>query len=155
MVIKLLTFFIKVTRIRAKITWCHSTNAFLQFIRLGWYFCWEDKKMYNKDICNHKISFKWNIHCHFSKLLTIIFHWYIFRNNLIFYTFSALIFKGQKQPSRGVLKKSCSGSMQQIYRRTPMPKCDFNKVAKQLYWNHSSAWVFSCKFAVYFQDTFS
>ena len=22
--------------------------------------------------------------------------------------------------------------MQQIYRRTPMPKCDFNKVAKQL-----------------------
>ena len=25
--------------------------------------------------------------------------------------------------------------MQQIYRRTPMLKCDFNKVAKQLYWN--------------------
>ena len=22
--------------------------------------------------------------------------------------------------------------MQQVYRRTPMPKCDFNKVAKQL-----------------------
>ena len=28
-----------------------------------------------------------------------------------------------------------------------MPKCDFNKVAKQLYSNHTSAWVFSCKFA--------
>ena len=29
--------------------------------------------------------------------------------------------------------RRCSESMQQIYRRTPMPKCDFNKVAKQLY----------------------
>ena len=28
-------------------------------------------------------------------------------------------------------------------------KCDFNKVAKQLYWNHTSTWVFSCKFAAY------
>ena len=37
-------------------------------------------------------------------------------------------------PSRGVLKKRCLENMQQIYRRTPMPKCDFNKVAKQLYW---------------------
>ena len=45
--------------------------------------------------------------------------------------------------------------MQQIYRRTTMPKCDFNKVAKQRYWNHTSAWVFSCKFATYFQNTFS
>ena len=26
----------------------------------------------------------------------------------------------------------CSENMQQIYRRTPIPKCDFNKVAKQL-----------------------
>ena len=34
----------------------------------------------------------------------------------------------QKQPPRGVLKKWCSENMQQIYRRTPMPKCDFNKV---------------------------
>ena len=33
--------------------------------------------------------------------------------------------------------------MQQIYRRTPMAKCDFNKVALQLYWNRTSAWVFS------------
>ena len=39
----------------------------------------------------------------------------------------------QKQPFRGVLKKRCSEKMQQIYRRTPMPKCDFNKVALQLY----------------------
>ena len=34
----------------------------------------------------------------------------------------------QKQPARGVLRKSCSENMQRIYRRTPMSKCDFNKV---------------------------
>ena len=45
--------------------------------------------------------------------------------------------------------------MQQIYRRTPMPKCDFSKVALQLYWNHTSTWVFSCKFAAYFLNTFA
>ena len=33
----------------------------------------------------------------------------------------------QKQPFRGVLRKSSSEDMQEIYRRTPMPKCDFNK----------------------------
>ena len=31
--------------------------------------------------------------------------------------------------------------MQQIYGRTTMPKCDFNKVALQVYWNHTSTWV--------------
>ena len=36
-----------------------------------------------------------------------------------------------------------------------MLKCNFNKVAKHLYWNHTSTWVFSCKFAAYFQNTFS
>ena len=60
----------------------------------------------------------------------------------------------QKQPFRGVLLKRCSENMQQIYRRTPMPKCNFNKVALQLYWNRTSVWVFSCKFAAYFQNTF-
>ena len=38
----------------------------------------------------------------------------------------------QKQPSRTVLKNSCSENMQQIYRKTTMPKCDFDKNAKQL-----------------------
>ena len=56
----------------------------------------------------------------------------------------------QKQPPRDVLRKRCSENMQQIYRRTPMQKCDFNKEALQLYWNHTFAWVFSCKF----QNTF-
>ena len=36
----------------------------------------------------------------------------------------------QKQPPRGVPRKRCSKNIQQMYRRTPMPKCDFNKVAK-------------------------
>ena len=35
-----------------------------------------------------------------------------------------------------------------------MLKCDFNKVAKQIYLKHTSAWVFFCKFAEYFQKPF-
>ena len=45
--------------------------------------------------------------------------------------------------------------MQQIYKRSPMLKCDFSKVAKQLYWNRNSEWMFSCKFTAYFQNTFT
>ena len=60
-----------------------------------------------------------------------------------------------KQPSASALKKRCSENMQQIYRRTLMLKCDFNKFAMQIYWNHISAWVSSCKTALYFQNTFS
>ena len=40
----------------------------------------------------------------------------------------------QKQRSRGVLRKRCSENIQQLYGRTPMPKCDFNKVS----WNRVS-----------------
>ena len=72
----------------------------------------------------------------------------------IFKSNSSIISNEQKQPSRDVLRKRCSRNMQQIYRRTPMSKCDFNKIAKQLYWNHTSAYVFSCKFATYFRTTF-
>ena len=42
----------------------------------------------------------------------------------------------QKQPSRGDLRKSCSEIMQQIYRRKPMPKCDFNKVVTVITFCH-------------------
>ena len=48
----------------------------------------------------------------------------------------------QKQPFRGIVRKRCSENMLQIYRRTPIPKCD------------TSAWVFSCKSVAYFQNTF-
>ena len=37
----------------------------------------------------------------------------------------------QKQPCISILSKSCSKMMQEIYRRTPMPKCSFNKVASE------------------------
>ena len=63
--------------------------------------------------------------------------------------------KSQKQPYRSVRGKRCSENMQQIYRRKPMPKCDFNKVALKLYWNRTSTWVFSYKNVAYFQSTFS
>ena len=33
------------------------------------------------------------------------------------------------EPSIDVLVTKCSENMQKTYRRTPMPKCDFNKVA--------------------------
>ena len=52
------------------------------------------------------------------------------------------------------LEKDVLQNMQQIYRRKPMPKSDFNKVDKQLYWNRTSAWVFSSKFVANFQNTF-
>ena len=42
-----------------------------------------------------------------------------------------VLFRVQKQPLRSVLSKTCSKNMQQIYSRTPMPKCDFNN----LLWN--------------------
>ena len=60
----------------------------------------------------------------------------------------------QRQPFKGLLIKGCSGNIQQIYRRTPMPKNDFNKVTLQLYWNHTSGWEFSCKFVAYSQNNF-
>ena len=50
--------------------------------------------------------------------------------------------------------------------RSSHPRCSLKKVfwkyvanlqenthAKQLYWNHTSAWVFFCKFAAYFLNT--
>ena len=58
----------------------------------------------------------------------------------------------QKQPS---IIKWCSINIQQIYRRTPTPKCDFNKFAEHLYWNHTTAWVFYFKLAAYFFIFFS
>ena len=59
-------------------------------------------------------------------LLNIHVPRYYFHKITILYLF-------QKQRSRGVLRKRCSENMQQVYRRAPMPKCYFNKVALQLY----------------------
>ena len=49
------------------------------------------------------------------------------------YFFGVTTLNKQKQHSRGVHRKRCFKNMQQIYRRTPIPKCDFNKFPKQLY----------------------
>ena len=62
--------------------------------------------------------------------------------------------KGNYQKLKYVFRKRYSETMQQIYKRMTMPKCGFNKVALQLYWNHTLAWMFSCKFAAYFQNYF-
>ena len=43
--------------------------------------------------------------------------------------------------------------MQQTYKRTPMPKCVVNEVARH-YWNCTSTWVFSCKFTAYIWKSF-
>ena len=43
--------------------------------------------------------------------------------------FYLIISTTQKQPPRRFPWKRCFENMQQIYRRTPMPKCDFSKVA--------------------------
>ena len=56
---------------------------------------------------------------------------YILRNKYIFFVKGLNV----EHPSGGVLVKRCSEKMQQIYRRAPMRKCDFNKVALQLHWN--------------------
>ena len=39
----------------------------------------------------------------------------------------------QKQSPRGALRKRCSENMRQIYLRTPMLKCDLNKVFFEIY----------------------
>ena len=63
---------------------------------------------------------------------------------------NGLRLKLQKHPSRGVPRKKCSENMQEIYWRTPITKCDFNKAAKQLSWNLTLTWVLCCNFAAYF-----
>ena len=44
----------------------------------------------------------------------------------------------KRQPFRGVLRKRRSENMQQIYGKTSMPNCYFDKIALQLYWNRTS-----------------
>ena len=57
----------------------------------------------------------------------------------------------QKQPSRGVLIKRCSENMHQIYKTHAEVRFQITCLA---YSNHISTWVFSFKFAAYFQTPF-
>ena len=53
-------------------------------------------------------------------------------------------FNLQKQPSRRVPTKRCYGNMQQFYSGTPI-QSKFIEIK-------TSEWMFSCKFAAYFQN---
>ena len=47
-----------------------------------------------------------------------------FRKSFLREASQLLIWKNLKQPSSGVLSKSCPEDMQQMYRTRPMQKCD-------------------------------
>ena len=71
--------------------------------------------------------------------------------------FDIMVSESQKQPFADVLQNRSEAAIQSIqpsHFGMGVLKCDFIKVVKQLYWNHTSAWVFSCKLAAYFQNTF-
>ena len=53
-------------------------------------------------------------------------------NNFSYFLFCFYSRVIQKQPPRRVPRKRCSENIQQINRRTPMPKCDFNSFATLL-----------------------
>ena len=61
-----------------------------------------------------------------KSLIFMFFH----RSSITKKTLKSSLNSIQKQPSGGVLRKRCSENIHQIYRRTTMPKCDFNKVAE-------------------------
>ena len=110
-----------------------------------------------KKILNRKFQFLCRAYVHYTVFILYIQYFEEHRTEL-FYMRNCFRMTAQytiqKHTSRSVLRKRCPENMQQIYGRTLIPKCDFNKIAKQLYWNQTSSWVFACKFAVYFQNTF-
>ena len=60
----------------------------------------------------------------------------------------------KKHPTNGVFRKRCSENMQKI-DTAPCRSVILIKLLCKLSWNHTSAWVFSCKFVAYFQNIFS
>ena len=152
----------------------HVWNCFLQFLQpliLGWYswfkfiLDWQILNLVRKysNLLQHFATFEFK--CSSQDILTFKIKTGFLDLNLkdkdriitickIILSCNAMLTAHlQKQPSRGAFWKRCPENMQQIYKRTPMPKCDFNKVALQLYWNQTSACVFSCKVASCFQNT--
>ena len=73
---------------------------------------------------NYWFLYEWNIGLGWIKDIRLIFN--------AFLSFLVSTFKhAQKQQFIGVFVKRCSENMQQIYRKTPITRCDFNKVAWQ------------------------
>ena len=68
-------------------------------------------------------SSKWDQICSFL----LYYYWWLLLTLRLLLIFLNI----QRHPSRGVIRKKCFENMQQIYRRTLMPKCDFNKVTSQ------------------------
>ena len=62
-------------------------------------------------------------------LICTITHKLVFLSKQKQKTFLITELEAYKQPFRGILKKRCCENIKQIYRRTPTPKNDFNKVA--------------------------
>ena len=65
----------------------------------------------------------------FPYFLWIYFHWRGYRQNLLWKTGGKVLFSCilEKQPSIGVIRKEWSENILQIYRLTPMEKCDLPK----------------------------
>ena len=61
-------------------------------------------------------------------------------------------FSFQKQFSVSFLMGEFSRKMERVCVVASMLKCDFNKVAMQLFWGHNLTWVFSCEFPPNSQD---
>ena len=53
---------------------------------------------------------------------------------------------------RSVLQRGSYGGVLRAPANSPVWECDFNEAVRQLNWNHTSAWVFSCGFATYFPE---
>ena len=58
----------------------------------------------------------------------------------------------RSSPREVLLGKDILKICNKLYSRTPVPKCDFNKVTLELYCNHTLAWVFSCNFCCVFWE---
>ena len=64
------------------------------------------------------------------------------------------LFKFSKQSSKGVLLKVCPANMQKVYRKVSMQKFSIKLQNNFVEIRHTSVWMFSCKVAVYLQNTF-
>ena len=97
-----------------------SVNATKSAVSRGF----ADSVIFTEEIFNEKLQ----VLCSARKFSNM----FSFIDDLAAISDSGELYK-QKKPSRDVLRKRFSENMQQIYRRTPIPKCDFSKVALQLY----------------------
>ena len=106
-------------------------NFSLFFVFFSRYFCpIAQKLIINSRLFHNSLVF---VFCHKSPLIALIYFCFIGAclskiSIKILRKYWYFILFIQKQPPKNVLRKNCSENMQQIYRRTPMPKCEFNKV---------------------------